>query len=69
MGSLKPLTRAHCSVIGHAEECGAAPDPVVLVDLAGQVEHQHEVRRVTRCGQLTLSGARLVERALEVLAW
>jgi len=58
-----------CSVIRHAEQGGTPPNPVVLVDLAGQVEHEDEVSRVTRRRQLTLPGARLVERALEVLAW
>ena len=37
------MNAAEHSIIGHAEKGSASPDPVVLVDLAGQVKHQHEV--------------------------
>jgi len=57
-----------CSVILHAEKGSTAPDPVVLVDLAGQVQHEDEVSRVARRGELTLPGGGLVKRALEVIA-
>ena len=62
------LGRRNRSIVSHAEQGCASPDPVVGVDLAGQVEHEDEVGRVTRGRKLTLPGARLVERALEVLA-
>ena len=56
-----------CSVITHAEQGRATPDPVVLVDLAGQVKHEDEVSGVACRWKLTLSSTRLVKRALEVL--